>query len=477
MSHHGMMQLHGINAMCALHAQEEGRFGRMFHDLAPLYVNPCLLQELGRQNGPMDAKNKKAKAVIPVGMVFLGQFIDHDITLDATSSLDRNNAPEDIRNFRTPTLDLDCIYGAGPEASAYLYTPEKKLHIAATSTAFSGYPGTSAQQKILKENDLSRNSDGQAIIGDFRNDENRIISQLQLGMIKFHNCVMDYIKAKEEAEYRRKKCTVPFQPNYDEIFEEARRIVTWHYQWIVVNEFLPAMIGQDLVDDIFCHGRVFYNPMNRRPYIPIEFAAAAYRFGHSMVPGKFRIQRRGRQEDLFGSVLGGGFKPLLNPKGIVDWTQLFDCGLTFERADALDIKMASILLDLPFITSGISSLATRNLLRGQSFLLPSGESVARYIEEFGIKTDHDRVERFLEKIWKPLGYKGCTPLWFYILAEAQVLRNGERLGPVGGRIVGETILGLLELDQSSYLGSNRQWIPELGNTCKFTMCDLLSFCK
>lgn len=479
MSHHGMMHLHGINAMCDLHPQPEGRFGRLFPDLAPLYINPCLLQKLGEKGGPMDALNKKDKALMPLGMVFLGQFIDHDITLDATSSLAQNNAPEDIRNFRTPTLDLDNIYGGGPEASNYLYTKEKKLHIASTSTAFNFYPGTPAEQKKLKENDLSRNSDGVAIIGDFRNDENRVISQLQLAIIKFHNCVMDYIRSKEEADYNRNNCKVPYEPDYDRIFEEARRVVTWHYQWIVVNEFLPAMIGQQMVDDIFCHGRIFYTPVNRRPYIPIEFSAAAYRFGHSMVPGQFRIQKRGAKEHLFGPVLGSGFQPLLTVKGIVEWSELFDCGGPFEKADALDIKLATVLLDLPFITSGISSLATRNLLRGQSFLLPSGEAVSTYFEECGIDTDHQKVDRFLNKIWKELDYTGCTPLWFYILAEAQVLAKGEHLGPVGGRIVGETIIGLLELDPASYLGQNRQWSPELAQSgsCGFTMCDLVNFCK
>jgi hypothetical protein len=475
--HHGIPSQHGIKAMCSHKPGHEGRFGRLFPHLDPHYVNPCLLHEIGKCGGIMDAGGAKKKSNVPLGMVFLGQFIDHDITLDTTSRLDRNNSPQATRNFRTPALDLDCIYGQGPEASRYLYTEEMKLHIASTSTAFE-YSGTAALKNELKKNDLSRNAEGRAIIGDFRNDENRMISQLQLTFIKFHNCVVDHLVKEKKSKYQQLNCKVPFKPNFAEIFEEAHKLVTWHYQWIVVNEFLPAMIGQELVDRILCDGRKFYRPRFKRPYIPIEFAAAAYRFGHSMVPGKFRVQKNGPLQLLFGPVMGSGFEPLKSKEAIIDWEIMFDCWKKYEKADALDTKLASILLDLPFIKEGISSLATRNLLRGQSFLIPSGETVAKHMEDCGINTQLPDVQNLLKKILKPIGYTMCTPLWFYILAEAEAIHNGDQMGPVGGRIVGETIIGLLESDPMSYLGEDRQWSPTLtdGKDCSFNICDLIRFC-
>lgn len=471
LKHHGLKDQYGIGAMCKITHQEEGRFGRLFRDLPAFYMNPCIIDELTKKGGVMDSLNKKIKVKIPAGFVILGQFIDHDITLDITSKLDRNNDSDATRNFRTPNLDLDCIYGNGPEASAYLYQKDGvRLHTGATSTAYTGYSSTT-----LKKSDLSRTATETAIIGDFRNDENRILSQLQLAFIKFHNCVADYMEDEKRAEHKKKGCK-------DEVeidFEEVRQTVMWHYQWIVLNEFLPLFIGQELVDDILCRGRKFYKPCNR-PFIPIEFSAAAYRFGHSMIPLMLRVQKRGASLPFFGNVLGMGFEALGSAKAIVDWDVLFGCNYrNYERADALDIKLATILLGLPFITEGNSNLANRNLLRGQSFLLPSGEAVAELMESCGIETKHKSVTAFTNKILEKLGHHGCTPLWFYILAEAQIIHKGEQLGPVGGRIIGETIIGLLELDSLSFLGANRQWKPTLPGEkeCKFTICDLLQFCE
>ncbi len=459
-----------MSAMCKFGHTTEGRFGRIFKELPAFYMNPCIIQSLTAPDGPMDARNTKKKADIPVGFVILGQFIDHDITLDITSKLDRVNDPDATENFRTPALDLDCIYGIGPEASSYLYRDDVRLHTAKTSTAYS------YADPDLKNHDLSRTSDERAIIGDFRNDENRIISQMQLAFIRFHNCVADYLQAKEQKKYEEKKC----EGKAEELdFEHVREVVTWHYQWIVLHEFLPLFVGQDLVNDILCHGRKFYKPCHR-PFIPIEFAAAAYRFGHSMIPLKLRVQKRGGKQDFFGSVLGMGFQALNTKKAIVDWDVLFGCGYkNYECADALDIQLASILLNLPFIHEGDANLASRNLLRGQSFLLPSGEEVAKVMEGCGIDTKYEQVTKFTAKVLKPFGWTSCTPLWFYVLAEAQVLNGGQRMGPVGGRIVAETIIGLLEKDDLSFLGTDRSWKPSLPSAkrCDFTICDLLNFCE
>lgn len=462
--------------MCIPNHSSEGRFGRLFNCLPPLYQNPVTLQSLGARGGPMDANNVEIKAQsIPLGMMFLGQFIDHDITLDTTSSLDRVNDVLATRNFRTPTLDLDCIYGLGPEGSPFLYRENVWL--------LTGKDGSCAPHQLEKHRneDLARNSQGVAIIGDPRNDENRIISQLQLLFIRFHNSMVNYTIENIERKLRRKLSTEEFNSRSVEIFEEAQKLTRWHYQWIVIHEFLPIMVGKDLVHDILSSGRRSYLPKNI-PFIPIEFSAAAYRFGHSLTPQRLTTQMNENETELFGRKLGEGFTPVNDDIQIVDWSLFFDVDDNNppQKSNRLDTKLPTILLNLPFVRQGEKSLATRNLLRGQSFLLPSGESVADHmgISDALRKRTSERINELCAGV-----NLNCTPLWFYILAEADCIgkvddqdgKPGEGLGPVGGRIVAETIIGLLELDPQSFLGSDRNWRPDLYKDDQFGMKELILF--
>lgn len=473
MSHHGMYFQHGINAMCQNDTEHEGRFGRIFSKLNGNYNKPQDLTALGAKGGPMDGgRARNATNTIPMGFVFLGQFIDHDITLDTTSGLDRVNDPNAIQNFRTPALDLDCIYGSGPEASNFLYRNGMYLLTGEDGSAYAG------QANNHRENDLVRTSTGTAIIGDPRNDENRIISQLQLAFIRFHNHVVDHIineKGYSNNDLRRSSLR-------KEIFEEARELVTWHYHWIILHEFLPLIVGNPLVNKILGQGRQFYTPKNA--FIPIEFSAAAYRFGHSLAPQKLKVQKnQNRDFDLFGRALGFGFSPISDDKQIVEWETLFDvdAGAPAQRTDKLDTKLPSDLLELPFISEGEKSLATRNLLRGQSFLLPSGEVVAGFV---GIpQAEIDKVLLHIRNSIGTIDLSNGIPLWFYILAEAECIGRddgnisspGEGLGLVGGTIVCETLIGLMEMDGMSFLSRNRNWTPSLNPTGNFTMADLLTF--
>ena len=474
MAHHGMTFQHGINAMCSMNKNHEGRFGRIFQDLNPNYNSPKALQELGKKTGPMDGGlARNPTTTVPMGFVFLGQFIDHDITLDTTSSLSRVNDENATRNFRTPALDLDCIYGAGPEASNYLYKKDgMHLLTAEDSTALD------SQSASHRQSDLTRTSEGVAVIGDPRNDENRIISQLQLAFIKFHNKVVDhYISENGYSSQDLKSGDLR-----KEIFEESRQTVTWHYHWIVLNEFLPLMVGKPMVNKIMSHGRRFFN--KGRSFIPIEFSAAAYRFGHSLAPQKLKVKTTQTHDfELFGATLGFGFSPITDDKQVVEWETLFDIdpAAPAQRTDKLDTKLPADLLELPFITEGENSLATRNLLRGQSFLLPSGEKVAEHI---GVsQADRDKVSNHISVNTGSIDLSNGTPLWYYILSEAECIgRNdgnnqkpGEGLGEVGGTIICETLIGLMELDPTSFLSVNRNWLPDLGQDGEFTMADLLSF--
>lgn len=450
MTHHGMKPLSGINKYCShnTHQTDHDFFGRMFPNLPAAYVTPAVLQEIGDSGGPMDGGTSAARtSTVPVGHVFFGQFIDHDITLDVLSSFQRVNDPNQIKNTRTPALDLDSIYGLGPEASSYMYY-RGGSHGGVKLMTGADVNGAGLEQR----NDLARSAQDTAIIGDFRNDENRIISQLQLAMINFHNKMVDDLSTSSLQGH--------------DLYEAARRATTWHYQWAVVNDFLPAMAGQAVVDDILAGGRKFY--CGGTPYIPVEFSVAAYRFGHSMAPMRIQVQQGSSAHRLFGTTLGRGFSPLSDARAIVDWHEVFTtpANRTVQMAEKMDTKLARDLLALPFIpVTDINSLATRNLLRGNSFHLPAGEVLAAHMGR-----DQSEIDTVMSLVASLSNNKitSGTPLWLYILAEAEQIgredtpgsfSRGEGLGPVGARIVAEVLIGLLEYDDHSYLGSNRNWAP------------------
>lgn len=470
-NHHGLKEMPQLAYMCShssINEQREGRFGRMFPGHSPMFLNPKSLINLGKVGGPMDGgKIDDLSQTVPLGMVYLGQFLDHDITLDTTSAFGRNNVVGEIENFRTPALDMDCIFGEGPEDEPFLYEEDSLRLLTGESNNNIG------QNQATEKHDLARNGMGRAIIGDARNDENRIVSQLQLTFIRFYNAIYNDIEAHSI-------------PGIDEkiIYEEARQLTMWHYQWIIVNEFLPTMCGEVVVDRVLGQGRHHYKPCDR-PFIPVEFSIGAYRFGHSMITQNVQLQKGGKAFDLFSKNVGIGFQRITSTSQIIDWEQFFDFDGTHQRASKLDMTMASTLLDLPFIDEHtpqhLHSLATRNVMRGQSFLLPSGETIARCM-----KRDEDEINQVRDYVLnKCVGFNvdfdAGIPLWCYILAEAATIgredkdgfKLGEGLGPVGGCIIAEVILGLIEFDPNSYLGSNRNWQPVLGNGSDYTMVDLI----
>ena len=396
-------------------------------------------------------------------------FIDHDITFDPTSSLERQVDPEQVSNFRTPSLGLDNVYGSGPSASPYLYDQSTGVTMLLEET---GTPG---------KHDVPRNGQGTALIGDPRNDENLIVSQLHTAMLSFHNAVVAYVRTEL-------KLTNP-----GEIFAEAQRIVRWHYQWIVVQHFLRKTCGDDIVDDVLTHGRHFYSWRNE-PFIPVEFSVAAYRFGHSQIRPSYRANFTGNPggTPFFGMIftktstssgdpddLSGGCRA---PRRFVDWPTFFDFGDGNVRPNKkLDTTLSSALFALPGsvvahpnAATNPASLAQRNLLRHLTFSLPSGQRVASAMNAPVLASgDLSDLQQF--------GLHDRTPLWFYVLREAQIVGDGERLGPVGGRIVAEVMLGLLEGDPASYLAQDADWRPFLPTIDParrhedFQMTDLLRF--
>ena len=489
MSKHGAMQ-RGENPPRSRY-YEQGRFGRMFPNLEPFAADTptvrAALMKIGEKGGIMDAKddpnatpadlilspalnvNNPNNPTLTAGMTFLGQFIDHDITLDTTSSLERQVDPEAVANFRTPTLALDNVYGQGPGASPHLYDatdPAKMLVEPITGSPASSRLGA---QRF----DLPRNSQLTALLGDPRNDENLIVSQLHLAMLRFHNAVVDHVRADTGLA------------NPQAVFNEAQRLVRWHYQWIITHEFLPKTCGQALVDDVMTNGRKFYKWRNE-PFIPVEFSVAAYRFGHSQVRPSYRMN--------FGPAPGGDvfFRIFVDtpanaasadpgdmrggkraPRRFIDWQTFFDFGDGNVRPNKkIDTKLSSVLMDLIGFPPGEpQSLAQRNLLRHLTFSVPSGQRVAKAMNIPPLPQGDLAA-------LAPQGLDRRTPLWFYVLLEAEKTQNGERLGDVGGRIVAEVIVGLLEGDPASYVAQDPSWSPTLpsaGGPGQFQMTDLLRF--
>jgi Animal haem peroxidase len=489
MGKHGAMQ-RGENPPKSTY-YEQGRFGRMFPTLEPFAADTptirAALMKIGEKGGMMDAVDEPTASAVELiikpefntnnpnnptmtaGMTFLGQFVDHDITLDTTSSLEQQVDPEAIQNFRTPTLALDNVYGQGPLNSAHLYDATDPVKLLVEEN-----PGSSAQSRLGAQRfDLPRNSQGTALIGDVRSDENIVLSQLHLAFLRFHNACVDHVRATTGL-------TSPMA-----VFNEAQRLVRWHYQWILIHEFLPKTCGQAVVDDVLKKGRKFYKWRNE-PYIPVEFAVAAYRFGHTQVRPSYRMN--------FGPAAGGDvFLRLFvdtpansaspdpddmrggirKPRRFIDWQTFFDFGDNNVRPNKkLDTKLSSVLMDLIGFPAGEpQSLAQRNLLRHLTFKLPSGQAVAKAMK-LPILADADLSDLAVH------GLDKRTPLWFYVLREAEKVGGGERLGHVGGRIVTEVFIGLMEGDSTSYLKQDNSWVPSLpsaGGAGKFAMTDLLKF--
>ncbi|HYH81946.1 MAG TPA: heme peroxidase family protein [Longimicrobium sp.] len=451
-----------------------GVFGRMFPTLPSVVFSDASLAALAERM--IDPTGGDDNPRIRAGFTFLGQFIDHDITFDPTSSLEKQNDPEAIHNFRTPLLELDSVYGSGPAASPFLYDTADgaKLLIGNNSA---GNPG-----------DLPRNVQGTALIGDPRNDENLIVSQLHLSFLKVHNRVVDHIRA-HGVEGGEK---VP-EPA---VFEEAQRVVRWHYQWIVVHEFLPKTIGdatyqalaavekkgggpgQDPIGNVLDDTLKFFR-FKEEPFIPVEFAVAAYRFGHSQIRRGYRVNA-GFNGAIFpnlavGPNLDPAKKVLLDGRG-VDFSGFFDPGGTVQPGKRIDTRISAPLFTLPGAPEGtlMASLPRRNLVRGNTFRLPWGQRVAHAMR---IKPLTDDELAINGESLPSLGFpQGKAPLWYYVLKEAEVQTGGEHLGEVGGRIVGEVLFGLLKGDFKSYINQDPSWTPFLGGTAgQFTIAELVKF--
>ncbi len=470
---------------------DPGMFGRMFHRLAPLAVTDDKLKALADAMLDADPNSSAGdNALVPAGFTYLGQFVDHDITLDLTSIGDKLEDPTAVQNFRTPALDLDSIYGRGPDGSPHLYArgannaPGAKLLIGKTTLGFQQDVG---DIPAVFPNDLPRSPEGQALIGDHRNDENLLVAQTHLAFMKFHNKVVDLLLA------------APAPPAPADLFFQARREVTWHYQWLVLHDFVERITEDGIVARILDEGRKFYR-FKKTPYMPVEFSGAAYRLGHSMVREVYSHNRVFTPggiapaslallfafSGLSGAIVGDlAPDPLQGPtpvgklpsNWIIDWRRFYDFGapvpgVTLNHARRIDPFIVSALHTLP----GGASLPFLNLKRGVMLGLPSGQAVAQAMELSNPLTSAEISSGTDGAVAQAQGLHEQTPLWYYILKEASVRHAGQRLGPVGARIVAEVFIGLVHGDHESYLWKKgADWTPTLPSRTPgtFTMVDLL----
>jgi len=473
----------------------------MFPQLIALPSVPGSLYEkgLGKLGKLMLDKGLPEEGAITAGYTYLGQFIDHDLTLDVTPLSLAHRHSQRIRNFRTPYLDLDHVYAGGPNLSPFLYehhgAPGNERFLIG-QTENGGSAGTS--------NDLPRNSRGIALVGDPRQDENLIIAQLHVAFLKFHNRVMDEL---EKLANRKPSAVENAGPVGATRFEQAQRIVTWSYQFMVLHDFLAELLDKDVFERLRQDWTVAPSaPRNFQ--IPLEFSVAAFRFGHSMVRDDYDITVDHKNVDLLCLLaltgMGNGrvscelvpaaelFR--LPEDWVIEWRRFFIISPIKPQLNPsrkINTTIAEGLHKLPMATVKLfnapvrkeahelspeeSALPVRTLWRGARSGLPSGQDIARAFGVDPLDAESEIAKGTHGEVLRGFGFHQRTPLWYYVLKEAELRGNGNRLGYVGSRIVGETIVAAVRADAHSYLRIRPDWRPLLGGELADDIGEILKF--
>jgi hypothetical protein len=494
------------------------KFGRMFeNDNGLIALGEAMLQKF-------DPETTKDISTTPAGYTFLGQFIDHDLTFDAMKDIGSGTLNlETLISKRSPAVDLDSLYGQlffrdGTVNFDERLREDDGMHMRIGETD----PVLIKGINIGFFNDLPREKGAKkAIIGDPRNDENLAVAQTHVAFLRFHNAVVDYLI---------KNFPALTQPQ--NIFLAARETVIRHYQWIILHDFLPRILDEDVFKQVMATvqnggaGPDWLRP-NKPAFLPVEFAGAAYRFGHSLLRDAYEWNRFFETpippdlpsvppflrreiatfEKLFEFTARGGLgdpaKTRLSGDWIIDWRRFYDFtyhGIKlhpkFNFSRKIDPFIAASMGTIPEfvnpntgdtapnrIPEELRKLTVRNLLRGRLLGLPTGQKVASILVRqekvfpYQLMTDAEILSGEHEKILKYHGLDSETPLWYYILKEAAVKGGGNRLGPVGTYIVAATFIRLIQESAISILRDN--WFPVLPasrySPRGFEMADLLKF--
>jgi hypothetical protein len=471
-----------------------------FSRLGPKGTPRLSVQNLTKVANAM-TKGGGGQTGIPAGFTYLGQFIDHDLTFDATTvALGEDVSPAAMLQGRSPSLDLDSLYGAGPTdpESARFYADDRHLKMGRTVAA-----GSDAARD---GHDLPRAGTGRnkrakraPLIPDRRNDENLAVAQTHLAMIRFHNRVVDTLPASVPAAQR---------------FRRARARVVRHYQWMIRHDYLPRIVEESVLDDVFTNGRKIFevaaSPLDV-PTMPVEFSVAAFRLGHSMVRANYNWNRRfdngsGSLDMLFAfSGTSGDFLGdiALPSNWIADFRRLYNFGAAgrtdlvvppqmFNRAKRIDTRLVDPLKNLPTGSFGgpavpfddpRANLAFRNLLRARMMRLATGQQMLTLLRSKGVAvraltrnqilTGNNGADLSALSATEKDNLVARTPLWFYILREAET--NDGKLRGVRGRVIAETFHRAMEGSRFSIVRSP-EFRPSLGpDSDTFRMVDLLLF--
>ncbi|MEL7118684.1 MAG: peroxidase family protein [Bacteroidota bacterium] len=505
-----------------------------------------------KTDGFMRKRGRGSNKLIPAGYTYLGQFIIHDMSFNAQTHTDAENSNFNNQNLRTPSLDLDSIYGKGTLASFMLYDHSVNKNSGRTHFLIDvvSFEYDKKSNRVASFFDLPRKCQRSdlrihvPIIPDLRNDEHILLSQLHLTFLLFHNKAIDkqvsqpngkseysgtepFTVERETTLERMSKKEIrtfhggslpeelfesimfsqqkiksdnsqfpsleafsekPMIQNRDRTiadsnFNTVRKEVKKHFHWLIIHDYLPKIVGKDLVEKIIAPFEQdkpsmkldFYKKTNNLE-IPLEFSIAAFRFGHSMVKSQYIFSDFSTTTKLFRAKKT--FTKLDNT--FIDWS------LFFSLPSYRDDKNNSFFIE-PFISRNMQrelpdsaakmNIAFRNMIRSYSVGLPSGQAIAKEMKLkpinylYAISLDSENIS-ILEEQFCPLftdqkidghtitkdeakamfiGFINNSPLWFYILMEAMLLQKGKQLGPVGGRIIAEVILGILEEDDDLFL--------------------------
>jgi hypothetical protein len=442
-----------------IHAEPKGHYSRLFTKPArpiPRDQEDKLI-ELGKA---MHYEVEREGTLTPrVGYTYFGQFVGHDLTHDTTPLEGPYAAPERTANYRTPSFDLDHIYGGGPEKSPFLYEGDE-----GAETFKIGFTTPTGYRRDLPV------EHGMVLIGDLqdrRNLDNLILRQLHVVFLKFHNEAI-----RQLGSYPR---TITGAENLGPgtLFERARRLVRWHYQWIIRHDFLPRILHTGVWE--YQERKIFRQPKAGESYaVPIEFSLAAFRFGHSMVRNAYRLNCR-QKRVLIGELMALGQKASPVPDDyLIEWGTFFD-GLPTSGPQAsssyIDTSVSRAMHGLSPGTIRLanrleppdpSNLPVRTLLRGARAGLPSGQEVAEALLAQGRITPDDclTASQLTQdtcdrsgSVLREAGLTNNTPLFYYLLKEAELAAAGLLLGPIGSHIVSEVIQGALEADPDGYMSS------------------------
>ncbi|GAA0373805.1 heme peroxidase family protein [Bowmanella denitrificans] len=480
--------------MALSHGQPlNGQFYSLFNLPATRYQKAVLiaLGEAMKQASPSGRQQKVA-----AGYVYFGQFVDHDITRLKRGSEPAGDAQlpiDQLIQVRTPAMDLDSIYGLG------FADPAIPLN-SSTGELLLGH-AIADDGRLLAGADLPRASaDKRPLIGDDRNDENLIVAQMHLKFIKLHNRFVQH--------YRQLEPRSTPQHWYD----NARQSMVRCYQEAVIYDFMPTLMDARVLHHLLLDKQPgLLNPIAaEEPRIPLEFSAAAYRFGHSMVRFRYTLNsgKAATLQEMFQMTGKGGMlgSPYLPASYLIDWD------LFFPPADQTLPRFFNFALAIdPSVDVRLSetqdlhvNLAVLNLLRGNELGLPDGQSLVRHLfkqheqlaERIGLRelTDLELNPAILRdengqklgimdavaRTFPAHGLTHKTPLWYYLLAEADSVGQGVRMGPLGSLIIAEVLLSLcLQSHPSVLLETEREtftWLTRSGqflDKAVYRIADLL----